>query len=429
MKKHLLFVLLAAMSLVSFASAAETEYFYLKETGEALFVDGSREVLSAGAEEGWYYREAEDLIAVQTRSIHISADRSWGEEGLRPNADTQVVLLNESGVERTYVGRSVIPVMTVNEAVVVLDEDGKTVKTVYCYAERYSTAKPVIRGRLIGEGTVEVLSSDGIATAVVKNDGFAFSNFPAGKYTVRIRVPGCLTYTVENATVLKDNIVSVGTVEPLAGDVNGDDMINIMDMAAFRQNFGKTGEAILNPYTDTNGDGMVNIMDMGTFRANFGRTAAKDCTFVMKDPEGEQTAARSPMMFVYLGEETMEGTEATFWYRGERETYLVKDTSLFTRAGLFFWGTAEGNMLTVEPVTPEDPDVVSGNIGFLDSNYLEIEERGLEMADKAVVYQMNNAGDKVTIGTAATGKNVVAILNEAGSIAELYQYKGEILAW
>jgi hypothetical protein len=51
-----------------------------------------------------------------------------------------------------------------------------------------------------------------------------------------------------------------------------------MDMAAFRQNFGKSGSAVQNPYTDTNGDGMVNIMDMGTFRKNFGKTAAKDCT-------------------------------------------------------------------------------------------------------------------------------------------------------
>ena len=27
---------------------------------------------------------------------------------------------------------------------------------------------------------------------------------------------------------------------PVRGDVNGDDMINIMDMTVFRQNFGKT---------------------------------------------------------------------------------------------------------------------------------------------------------------------------------------------
>ena len=64
------------------------------------------------------------------------------------------------------------------------------------------------------------------------------------------------------------------------GDVNGDEMINIMDMAAFRQNFGLVGEPILNALTDINADGMVNIMDMATFRQNFGMTAERDCTTV-----------------------------------------------------------------------------------------------------------------------------------------------------
>jgi hypothetical protein len=31
---------------------------------------------------------------------------------------------------------------------------------------------------------------------------------------------------------------------------------------------------------DVNGDDMINIMDMGTFRKNFGKTAAKDCTVI-----------------------------------------------------------------------------------------------------------------------------------------------------
>ena len=115
-------------------------------------------------------------------------------------------------------------------------------------------------------------------TQTVTSDGENCA-FPAemGTYTLTVKKDGCLTYTVKNITVDSADI-DLGSIELLQGDTNGDDMINIMDMAAFRQNFGKTGAAVTNPYTDTNGDGMVNIMDMGTFRKNFGKTAAKDCT-------------------------------------------------------------------------------------------------------------------------------------------------------
>jgi len=67
-------------------------------------------------------------------------------------------------------------------------------------------------------------------------------------------------------------------IELIAGDVNGDDRINIMDIGAFRENFGMAEEEITNVHTDVNNDGMVNIIDMGIFRRNFGKTAAKDCT-------------------------------------------------------------------------------------------------------------------------------------------------------
>lgn len=109
-------------------------------------------------------------------------------------------------------------------------------------------------------------------------NGVVTLELPVGIYDVTVKMSGCLSYTVKNVA-LECN-VDLGNIPQVRGDTNGDDMINIMDMAAFRQNFGKMGAAVLNPHTDTNGDGMVNIMDMGTFRMNFGKTAAKDCTVV-----------------------------------------------------------------------------------------------------------------------------------------------------
>ena len=108
-------------------------------------------------------------------------------------------------------------------------------------------------------------------------DGSFCIDVSENAFDVTVKQPGYLTHTVKNVTS-NGAAVELGVITLLAGDTNGDDMINIMDMAAFRQNFGKSGDSVQNAFTDTNGDGMVNIMDMGTFRKNFGKTAAKDCT-------------------------------------------------------------------------------------------------------------------------------------------------------
>jgi len=136
--------------------------------------------------------------------------------------------------------------------------------------------QPTVSGQLsvsVSGATVEI----GGESVSVKEDG-SFS-LPAGEeeFDVVIRIPGALTHTVK--AVKAEGDITLPEIVPVKGDTNGDDMINIMDMGAFRANFGKVGANISNAFTDVNGDGMVNIMDMGTFRSNFGKTAAKDCTF------------------------------------------------------------------------------------------------------------------------------------------------------
>ena len=126
---------------------------------------------------------------------------------------------------------------------------------------------------------VSLVAADGNTDVTVKSSGTFRGEIDAPCFDIVISAPGCLTTTVKNVSP-PGNYVPLGEITLLRGDVNGDEMINIMDMATFRQNFGKTGETILNVLTDTNGDGMVNIMDMGTFRQNFGKTAEKDCTTV-----------------------------------------------------------------------------------------------------------------------------------------------------
>jgi subtilisin family serine protease len=57
---------------------------------------------------------------------------------------------------------------------------------------------------------------------------------------------------------------SIGTVTLLAGDVNGDDTINIFDMAAIAGRYGSA-----DPIADFNGDGVVNVFDLALTAANY----------------------------------------------------------------------------------------------------------------------------------------------------------------
>ena len=148
----------------------------------------------------------------------------------------------------------------------------ETVQTIVCAngEEDYNVEGIVING------AGAAISGGGAETRVGADGSFLFEVLE-GTFDVTVKQPGYLTHTVKNVTP-NGSDVDLGVITLVAGDVNGDNMINIMDMGAFRANFGKVGANILDPFTDVNGDGMVNIMDMGIFRANFGKTAAKDCT-------------------------------------------------------------------------------------------------------------------------------------------------------
>ena len=158
-----------------------------------------------------------------------------------------------------------------------VDNDPLLSATVTCTVGEPEEEKPTVSGsvsNVVGGASVII---GGVETPVNEDGSFAIP--VEGTFDVVIKVPGALSVTVKNVTA-EDGSVTLPEIVPVKGDTNGDDMINIMDMAAFRQNFGKMGANVANAFTDTNGDGMVNIMDMGTFRQNFGKTAAKDCTVV-----------------------------------------------------------------------------------------------------------------------------------------------------
>jgi hypothetical protein len=93
------------------------------------------------------------------------------------------------------------------------------------------------------------------------------SGFAVGNYTlsaVADAVPGDVN-TLNN--VHADGIIAVR----LIGDINGDFIVNIRDLALVTRAFGTiAGDPMWNPMADENGDGKINIRDIAIVAKHFG---------------------------------------------------------------------------------------------------------------------------------------------------------------
>jgi hypothetical protein len=374
----------------------------------------------------WYtFERHEEGLTFQSEdvpvSIEVSDARVWGDG--RPNAETQVILLNEDGIYQTYTGRANVPEMLLENAFVVAE--GGIIHRVYAFAKEHPVVVPEVVYEVTGiavggRGSTVIM---GYESEQIRDDGSFSLEVEEGTFDLVITTPGALTYTVKGVKV--DGALTLPAIEIIWGDTNGDDMINIMDMAAFRQDFGKDSDTVTNAFTDVNGDGMVNIMDMGTFRKHFGKIARRDCMTVWAPPAAavEEVVA----LFVELGEETFKGTEAVFYVAGEKETYLVEGSGAELQRGRLYTLKFDTKNIAEATVLDEEK-YVSGMVEYLDRDYFEINEKGYEMAKNCSVWQMNLAGNKITTGTLSK-KNVIVILDSDGKAAEIFQYKGDLPVW
>jgi hypothetical protein len=60
--------------------------------------------------------------------------------------------------------------------------------------------------------------------------------------------------------------IYVATITPLVGDLNNDDVVDLLDFGIFRSHYGETGPSI----ADLNGDEAVDLLDFGIFRSHCG---------------------------------------------------------------------------------------------------------------------------------------------------------------
>lgn len=110
---------------------------------------------------------------------------------------------------------------------------------------------------------------------------FKFNEPPVDVYTIRASYPGYLASRKTGVSVanLSDKI-DVGTTTLRGGDVNGDNVINILDVGSIIGKFGNTGLAVrsagadcagADEAADINDDGTVNISDLAIAASNWGK--------------------------------------------------------------------------------------------------------------------------------------------------------------
>jgi hypothetical protein len=70
------------------------------------------------------------------------------------------------------------------------------------------------------------------------------------------------------------HISADGQIYEILGDINGDAVVNVLDLSIVAKAFGsKEGEQRWNPEADLNGDGSVNILDLSQVARQFGKRA------------------------------------------------------------------------------------------------------------------------------------------------------------
>jgi hypothetical protein len=120
-----------------------------------------------------------------------------------------------------------------------------------------------LQGRTDQRGVI-LASSDGPRTASDESGSFGLSY--EGQTTLQIRYPGYLDVVAPIKADL-DAILDMGEITLIGGDLNGDNEINILDLAFVGAQLG-SGDA----KADLNGDGAVDILDLTLIGANFGKS-------------------------------------------------------------------------------------------------------------------------------------------------------------
>jgi alpha-tubulin suppressor-like RCC1 family protein len=107
------------------------------------------------------------------------------------------------------------------------------------------------------------------------DDGAYFITAAAGAgYTLVVTKPGYLSYTIKNLSLKEGENVDTIDIRQLAGDVNGDGIINAIDLTCLLSEFNQAPHNYQN--ADIDGNGIINAADLTYLLASFNKRDVVD---------------------------------------------------------------------------------------------------------------------------------------------------------
>jgi hypothetical protein len=170
----------------------------------------------------------------------------------------------------TWLGKTGGETPLVFDSVKLSDQDGQSLSVTPLDGEIQVGGSVIIHGQIKLEGAVE---SGGVTVIIgdeqqpVNSDGeFEVQLNSTGSFFLVFTAPGYLSLRVDGSVPAGQPVVDVGSMTMLAGEVTGDDRIDIFDLAFIGSRYGSN-----NAQGDLNNDGVVDIFDLTVSASNYGQ--------------------------------------------------------------------------------------------------------------------------------------------------------------
>jgi hypothetical protein len=121
-----------------------------------------------------------------------------------------------------------------------------------------------LESRTVHDGITVTLEGAGLSTTTDANGAYAINGVPSGTYTVTFEYDEFLDVEVGGVVVVDGLITELCGYTLLAGDLNDDEVVDILDLSLCASEFGSTS-----PDADVNADGIVDIYDLVLIGKNF----------------------------------------------------------------------------------------------------------------------------------------------------------------
>jgi len=138
------------------------------------------------------------------------------------------------------------------------------------------TSVGLVDGRILLQGRDNhwgtLVSISGHSATASEDGSFCIERVPVGRHELLAQMPGYLQYRHPDLTVHEDMRVTLPDILLHAGDINGDDTIDLFDLIAVSASYGMHVPG--GTPEDVNGDGVVDLLDIVLVSINYGRSQA-----------------------------------------------------------------------------------------------------------------------------------------------------------